>query len=59
MIIITINVFLVENKIVKRISEGLCDWSNDAKNSVWKSALIVPNKLFICTHKWILNYVVG
>uniref|UniRef100_A0A8C2FVV3 Acetylserotonin O-methyltransferase-like n=1 Tax=Cyprinus carpio TaxID=7962 RepID=A0A8C2FVV3_CYPCA len=27
------------------ISEGSCDWSNDAKNS----ALIVPNKLFNCT----------
>ncbi len=49
---IIINVFWAANQIIRIISEGLCDWSNDAK----KSALIVPNKLFNCSRKWISSY---
>ncbi len=52
-------VFLAANQNIRMISEGSCDWSNDAK----KSALIDHNKLhsqvnlklFCVIAKYILN----
>ncbi len=35
-IILNINVYLSANQIFRMISEGSCDWSNDAKISVLK-----------------------